>query len=293
MKKIAIALAVILGAITLTTRAAVIKVGGAEFPTPEFVPDSVRIAAGDTVRWYQLDGEHTSTSGTDSNDPNAGSDYNGIFGSAPTSFDYQFNIPGSYANFCIPHDFLGMRGKIIVTPPVAAHVAAIGEISVSFDTDSVGITTGETVEFYWGTGSHTITSGTGSGDPNAGNMLHAPLDFQTPAVQLTFGAAGVYPFFCVPHELADMRTTVYVFDPCNCPCKYDPSCDGVISDVLDVTGVINVAFRGSASVTDPECPIQRADVDISGNVDVLDVTKVINVAFRGGTIAANYVDPCL
>lgn len=80
---------------------------------------------------------------------------------------------------------------------------------------------------------------------------------------------------------------------CSCPCKYDPSCDGIISDVLDVTSTINIAFRGAASVTDPGCPAQRADVDKSGAVDVVDVSKVINVAFRGNSVASQYVDPCL
>ena len=80
---------------------------------------------------------------------------------------------------------------------------------------------------------------------------------------------------------------------CDCPCKYDPQCDAVISDILDVTLTINRAFRGAAAVQDPSCPVERTDVDASSATDVIDVTKVINVAFRGQTVAANYVDPCL
>ncbi|MBI3872232.1 MAG: hypothetical protein HY304_04035 [candidate division Zixibacteria bacterium] len=33
--------------------------------------------------------------------------------------------------------------------------------------------------------------------------------------------------------------------PCVCPCHADPQCDSVVSDVLDVTNVVNVAFRGA------------------------------------------------
>ena len=80
---------------------------------------------------------------------------------------------------------------------------------------------------------------------------------------------------------------------CSCLCKYDPECDGVISDVLDVTRTINVAFRGQTSTQDPGCAKERSDVDASGATDVLDVTKVINVAFRGQSVATNYVDPCV
>lgn len=79
---------------------------------------------------------------------------------------------------------------------------------------------------------------------------------------------------------------------CDCPCKYDPMCDGVTSNVQDIVGTINVAFRGTPPVIDPICPNERTDVDASGTTNVQDVVRVINVAFRGQTVAANYVDPC-
>jgi hypothetical protein len=110
---------------------------------------------------------------------------------------------------------------------------------------------------------------------------------------LTFGSPGVYPFFCVPHEIDDMRTTVYVFDPCTCPCASDPQCDGTLSNVQDVVQTVNVAFRGTAPTTDAGCPRERTDVDANGATSVTDVVKVVNVAFRGQTPASNYVDPCL
>lgn len=293
MKKTVLILSLSVLSSAVAANAAIIKVGGQESPVAVFVPDSVRIAAGDTVQWYQLNGDHTSTSGVDSNDPNAGSDYNGIFGTTPPTFEFQFNTPGSYSNFCIPHELFGMKGKIVVTPAVAAHVGADGTVTNVFDPDSVPVATGSTVEFYWRTGDHTLTSGTGSSDPNAGNLIHTPLNFETPAVQLTFNSPGVYPFFCVPHEVENMRTTVYVADPCNCPCKYDPQCDGTLSNVQDVVQTVNVAFRGTAAVVDPGCPRERTDVDANGVTSVTDVVKVVNVAFRGQTVAANYVDPCL
>jgi hypothetical protein len=87
--------------------------------------------------------------------------------------------------------------------------------------------------------------------------------------------------------------SAYLFGcACDCPCKYDPQCDGVISDILDVSQTINVAFRGQPATKDPLCPVERTDVDASHATDVLDVTKVINVAFRGQSVATNYVDPC-
>ncbi|HWO56068.1 MAG TPA: plastocyanin/azurin family copper-binding protein [bacterium] len=292
MKKAVIALCVLFAATTLAVRAAVIKVGGIETPSPTFVPDSVQISAGDTLQWYQINGDHTATSGTGSGDPDAGNDYNGAFGTGQPIFQHQFNAPGTYQNFCIPHELFGMTGKVVVTPTVAAHVRATDILA--FDPDSVPVLTGQTVEFYWsGNDAHTLTSGTGSGDPNAGNLINSPLDASVPAIQLTFNSPGVYPFFCTPHEFANMRTTVYVSTPCNCPCKFDPQCDGIISNVQDVVITVNVAFRGAAPTVDAGCPNERTDVDANGVTSVTDVVKVVNVAFRGQTAAANYVDPCL
>ena len=81
---------------------------------------------------------------------------------------------------------------------------------------------------------------------------------------------------------------------CACNCASDPQCDGIVSDVLDVSLVINRAFRGAAPVPDPNahCPVYPTDVDCSGATDVLDVVKVINVAFRGSTVASQYCVPC-
>jgi len=53
--------------------------------------------------------------------------------------------------------------------------------------------------------------------------------------------------------------------------------DGVF-DVLDVVGMVNVAFRGQ-----PEpCPPGVADVNCDGNIDILDVVLLVNHVFRGG-----------
>jgi hypothetical protein len=80
---------------------------------------------------------------------------------------------------------------------------------------------------------------------------------------------------------------------CTCPCQYDPLCDNIVSDVLDVVATISVAFRNGPAGTDPGCPHERSDVDADGVTTVLDVVKVVNVAFRNQSVAANYVDPCL
>lgn len=80
---------------------------------------------------------------------------------------------------------------------------------------------------------------------------------------------------------------------CACDCAHDPQCDGV-SNVFDVTHVINVAFRGAATMIDPNisCPWMTTDVDCNGVTNVFDVTHLINVAFRGGNPAVEFCNPC-
>lgn len=87
---------------------------------------------------------------------------------------------------------------------------------------------------------------------------------------------------------------VIVVSPCGCNCHCDPAqCDGK-QDVLDVLQTMNVAFRGTAPIIDPNfgCPHEATDVDCSNATDVLDVTRMINVAFRGGNTATEFCVPC-
>lgn len=84
---------------------------------------------------------------------------------------------------------------------------------------------------------------------------------------------------------------------CACDCHADPapigSCDGV-QDVLDVVQMVNVAFRGAASILDPNvnCPYETTDVNCSASTDVLDVVRIVNVAFRGADPNSEFCDPC-
>jgi hypothetical protein len=84
---------------------------------------------------------------------------------------------------------------------------------------------------------------------------------------------------------------------CACDCHGDPApigaCDGV-QDILDVVQTVNVAFRGAASILDPNtaCPYETTDTNCSLSTDVIDVVKMVNVAFRGANVATEFCDPC-
>lgn len=81
---------------------------------------------------------------------------------------------------------------------------------------------------------------------------------------------------------------------CACDCHADPgNCDG-ITNIIDVSQVVNVAFRNGAAILDPNgnCPWQTTDVNCSNSTDVIDVSKLVNVAFRNGNPATEFCNPC-
>lgn len=81
---------------------------------------------------------------------------------------------------------------------------------------------------------------------------------------------------------------------CSCQCHSDPAgCDGV-QNVSDIVQTVNVAFRGTAEMPDPNssCPYPQTDLDCSGNTNIVDVVKMVSVGFRGADPATEFCDPC-
>ncbi len=77
--------------------------------------------------------------------------------------------------------------------------------------DTVSITAGDTVEWQWVEGIHTITSGASS-DPgdNPGELFDELSDEDNPVFQYVFPEEGDVPYFCRPHELLDMKGVIRV-----------------------------------------------------------------------------------
>jgi plastocyanin len=87
----------------------------------QFVPDTVNISAGDTVRWTWANSGHSVTSGlpcaADSqycspNDMNCAS---GILSNAGTVYTHTFSQPGAYSYHCASHCIIGMTGVVNVS----------------------------------------------------------------------------------------------------------------------------------------------------------------------------------
>jgi plastocyanin len=104
----------------------------------------------------------------------------------------------------------------------AAPVDSFVTQATSFDEDHNSLTqidtsriqVGDAILFKYGSGiGHTVVSGTGSTDPNAGLLINMPLGNITQNFTFTFTSPGVVPFFCLLHESFNMKGVVIVSSP--------------------------------------------------------------------------------
>ncbi len=76
--------------------------------------------------------------------------------------------------------------------------------------DTAKIPVGESIEWVWQGGTHTITSGSGSADPNVGKLFDTSSNSASTRFTFVFDSAGTFPFFCRFHELDNMKGVVIV-----------------------------------------------------------------------------------
>jgi len=106
-------------------------------------------------------------------------------------------------------------------PAQMAHIASVGDsftvAGFTFDENGDGSATqvdtakifqGQSVQWKWVSGFHTVTSGTGSTDPHVGALFDVP--FNSGTFSFAFSSAGLVPFFCRNHEGFNMRGFVLV-----------------------------------------------------------------------------------
>lgn len=115
---------VVNGTITTSANHAIAIVQGASSASNEnfFVPDTLNISEGTTVKWtngdlisyksFEVEQIHTVTSGN-IDKGNIGNEFDSGFLSAGKSFQHTFNSTGTYDYFCFIHPF--MTGKVIVS----------------------------------------------------------------------------------------------------------------------------------------------------------------------------------
>ncbi len=76
--------------------------------------------------------------------------------------------------------------------------------------DTLAITVGQTVRWHRLDFTHTVTSGTGSLDPESGALFSALITSLAPDFDWTFTAVGTVPYYCELHELSNMRGVIVV-----------------------------------------------------------------------------------
>ena len=79
--------------------------------------------------------------------------------------------------------------------------------------DTAQILMGESVQWRWVNGVHTLTSGNDSSDPAAGLVFDQPIDSAHQQFTFIFDEPGTYPFFCYFHESFNMTGVVVVSAP--------------------------------------------------------------------------------
>lgn len=88
-----------------------------------FAPGRITVASGTTVQWKNVGEQpHDATDdpakalrATDAGYPGGARPFDSGFLSQGQTFSYTFEVPGTYRYVCIPHEFGGMTGEVIVT----------------------------------------------------------------------------------------------------------------------------------------------------------------------------------
>jgi plastocyanin len=98
----------------------------------QFSPSDISIAAGSTVHWIWGPGSglHSATSGTCDPDCTPSGVFNSNTKGPGSTYDFTFNVPGSYPYYCIVHG-AAMTGSVTVTPSTAAGVTISGRVVAS------------------------------------------------------------------------------------------------------------------------------------------------------------------
>jgi halocyanin-like protein len=203
-----------------------------------FRPPGIQVPPGTTVTWTWSPhpGEHNvvALDGTfDSGAPTAADD---------ATFSHTFDEPGTYPYVCQSHRDAGMKGAVVVRerpstgyPSVDDWLAGVDRFEgtvtdrtdrdrttvragapgngghFSFDPLVAKVSTGTTVAWEWSGegGAHNVVFDTEAGDPVAADSGEVTSE---PGVHYehTFEEAGVYLYYCAPHQSLGGRGAVIV-----------------------------------------------------------------------------------
>ncbi len=91
--------------------------------------------------------------------------------------------------------------------PASATLHVVDQVGLTFDPPAITIDVGDTVEWHWSSGFHTVTEGTPC-TPSGG--FDELLTSSNPIVSVTFNTPGVIDYFCIPHCFDEMTGVITV-----------------------------------------------------------------------------------
>ncbi|MFL6596625.1 MAG: plastocyanin/azurin family copper-binding protein [Chthoniobacterales bacterium] len=156
-----------------------------------FVPDSVNISVGDTVRWTWAESGHSVTSGppcfVDSQfcSPDDTNCPAGILSNIGTIYEHTFTEPGVYSYFCHAHCIIGMTGVVNVSGGCTPSGWSAGPDMPSVAVRSVGVYFQANGKFY------AMGGRLSASDAPLGNFTN-PFEYD-PATNTWTTKSAVYP----------------------------------------------------------------------------------------------------
>ncbi len=100
---------------------------------------------------------------------------------------------------------------LLLVPTLADAVThTVNQEGLTWNPSEITIEAGDTVEWVWSGGSHTVTSGSDLDDPEVGQLFDTPLNSSNTSVSFTFTQVGTQDFFCRPHLNFGMTGTVNI-----------------------------------------------------------------------------------
>ncbi len=111
-----------------TVKATTINITSSNFV---FTPANVNAVVGDTIKWTNLNGSHTTTcNGTQGTArPNGAAPWNAPLDNNNITFSYVITVPGNYQYVCLPHS-PDMAGVIIAT---VSSISQLNEIATGYE----------------------------------------------------------------------------------------------------------------------------------------------------------------
>jgi halocyanin-like protein len=218
-----------------------------------FSPDLISIDVGDSVTWEIREMQHTVTAFED-RIPEGAEAFDSGYVEPDNTFTHTFETAGVYDYYCEPHRSGGMVGTVIVGDPGADQPGlsepgsdapspdALTELNqrtrdelglsdksstddaaktsaasnYKFEPEVIKIEKGDTVTWEMESGMHTVTAYENRIPDDAEAFDSGMLSGKTgESFSHTFDVAGVYDYYCSPHEFKGMVGTVVVGTPGN------------------------------------------------------------------------------